>query len=166
MNTGAYNQLEQTFTLDDLQSVATLTGKKNPVKKTELLSIHYTPASWKVARDQKIYIVNWLHKKPGNGYLIKTWEATLIGLQNLLPFKVLLQSIRIKPSIVLRSSTCPSEWCFQSSQWEDVAGGRGHGSPLSRATAQAEGRPRCSPGTCSTGASAEWQWGQGTGRSW
>lgn len=28
MNAGAYNQLEQTFTLDDLQPVATLTGKK------------------------------------------------------------------------------------------------------------------------------------------
>lgn len=62
MNTHA--QLEQTFTLEDLQSIATPTEKKKSKKNTELLSIHYTPAFLKVCRISKPTLyVGWLLKK-------------------------------------------------------------------------------------------------------
>lgn len=157
MNAGAYNQLEQTFTLDDLQAVATLIGKKPKRENNRFIKHRPHPSFLKSTWNQQIYIVNSLHKKTGNGYLIKTWEAKLIGLQNSLPFsptsiilhytKCSTQVFNIPLRVVLPEQLGPWQPPLQRRWWAEV-------------------RPQCSPGTPSTGASAERQWGWGTGHSW
>lgn len=112
MNT--HTQPEQTFTLEDLQSAATPTEKKNTHAKHRIIKHTLHSSFLKSVQNQPTYTLyvcwllkktKWLFNQSMRGRTLQPTEPAAI------------QSMCIKPSVILRSSPWTSEQCFQGSQW-------------------------------------------------